>query len=135
MELGAPLLRSGECIPSGGTCLFASAQPATYLALPMLLAFPATTKLKALAAAPQNAVFRKQNQSSEINTWGTPQSIVGTLADHIRLAESVAAVGDGEFPIGHNAGLDPVALAIRRVFQIGNHVLRGVVMRIGVQQR
>src|SRR5579864_6668972 len=44
------------------------------------------------------------------------------LASYISFAKPVASVGDSEFAIGGDAGLDPVALAICRLFQIGDHV-------------
>ena len=57
------------------------------------------------------------------------------LTRSVCLAEIVATVGDGERAIRRDRCLDPISLAIRRVFQIGDLIRRRIVRRVAIEQR
>src|SRR5580700_10372218 len=64
---------------------------------------------------------------------GAGTVLSATSARRVVPAESVPAVRDRESPIPSDRRLDPVALALRGVLEIGDHAVRRVVLRI--QQR
>ena len=57
------------------------------------------------------------------------------LTSSVGFTKIVAAVGDGEFPIRRDRCLYPIPLAIRRVLQIGDLILRGIVCRVAIEER
>jgi len=58
--------------------------------------------------------------------WVEIGALRPALLSLVRLAEPVARVGDGVLSVGLNRDFEQVAGALRRRFQVGNHLLVGV---------
>src|SRR5580765_4095545 len=70
------------------------------------------------------------NVAASIGRLPVASPFTQTLARRVRLAESVPPVGHGERPVTPHRRLQPVALALVGIFEVGNHVGRRVVLAI-----
>ena len=124
-----------QCRAAGATISFASERSLTEVMAGLV---PATSLMGAqLCRTIGVAGTGPATTQSAMGRAARPHPSVPSLraAGDVALAEAVAAVGDGELAVRRDRGLDLVALAVRGLFEVRDHVGRGVVRGVLVDQR